>query len=173
MKSFTVDRVLKGSLAVLFVCFVALLYSTFHERLINVGDRAPNFSINADNGRAVTPANFGGKILLLNFWATWCAPCVNEIPSLNQLQSRFRDRGLVVLGVSVDKDEAAYRQFVNRFRLSFLTARDPEQKINNDYGTVQFPETYIINAQGQVIDKIIGEANWTEDKMVNHVQSLL
>lgn len=173
MKSFTVDRVLQGSLAILFLGFVALLYSTFHERLINVGDRAPDFSINADNGRAVTPANFGGKVLLLNFWATWCAPCVNEMPSLNQLQSRFRDRGLVVLGVSVDKDEAAYRQFVNRFRLSFLTARDPEQKINNDYGTVQFPETYIINAQGRVIDKIIGEANWTEDKMVNHVQSLL
>ena len=168
-----VDRILQACLGALFLGFVALLYQSIHERTVNVGDSAPSFSITADNGRAITAANFGGKVLLVNFWATWCAPCVQEIPSLNLLQSRFRDRGLVVLGISVDKDETAYRQFVSRFRLSFLTARDPEQKINHDYGTSQFPETYVINAEGKVVNKIVGEANWTDDKMVNYVQSLL
>ena len=173
MKKLSVDRILQGSLAILFLGFIALLYTTIHENLVNVGDSAPSFSVAASNGQNVSVSNFGGKVLVLNFWATWCAPCIEEIPSLNVLQNRFRDRGLVVLGVSVDKDAAAYQQFINRFRLSFLTARDPEQKINNEYGTVQFPETYIINAQGKVVNKIIGEANWAEDKMVNYVQSLL
>ncbi len=173
MKYSKIDRILQASLALLFVGFIALLYNTIHEKIVNVGDSAPSFSVSANGGRTVSLSNFGGKILLLNFWATWCAPCVQEIPSLNQLQSRFRDRGLVVLGISVDKDEAAYRQFVDRFRLSFLTARDPDQKINSNFGTLQFPETYVIDAQGKVVNKIIGEANWSDDKMVNYVQSLL
>jgi cytochrome c biogenesis protein CcmG, thiol:disulfide interchange protein DsbE len=110
---------------------------------------------------------------VLNFWATWCPPCVEEMPSLNELARRFEGKGLVVLGVSVDKDENAYRQFLTRMKIAFPTARDPEQKINQEYGTVQYPETYIIDAQGKVIDKIISAVNWTDDKMVNHVQSLL
>ncbi len=167
------DRILQALLATLFLGFSAILYSTIHEHTVNVGDSAPSFSVTSDSGQTISPASFGGKVLLVNFWATWCAPCVQEIPSLNLLQTRFRDKGLVVLGISVDKDEAAYKQFVSRFRLSFQTARDPEQKINGDYGSVQFPETYIINAQGKVVNKIIGEANWTDDKMVNYVQSLL
>jgi peroxiredoxin len=79
----------------------------------------------------------------------------------------------VVLGVSVDKDANAYQQFVKRLDPAFLTTRDPEQKINLEYGTVQYPETYIINAQGKVVNKIISSQNWTDDKMVNYVQSLL
>ncbi len=173
MSNSRVDRILQGSIVLLLLAFTGLLYKTIHERIVNVGDSAPSFSITADNGRAISPANFGGKVLVLNFWATYCAPCIQEIPSLNRLQTRYKDRGLVVLGVSIDKDEKAYREFIGRFNLSFLTARDPEQKVNSDYGTVQIPETYIINADGKVVNKIIGEANWTEDKMVNYVQSLL
>ena len=65
------------------------------------------------------------------------------------------------------------KQFLSRFNIGFLTARDPEHKIKSDYGTVQIPETYIINSQGKVIDKIISARNWTDDKMVSYVQSLL
>ena len=173
MSNVKVDRVLQASIAVLLIGFSGLLYSTIHERVINVGDSAPGFDITASNGRAVSPANFGGKLLVLNFWATWCGPCVEEVPSLDGLARRFKDRGLVVLGVSIDKDQNAYRQFLGRFHVGFLTAFDPDQKINRDYGTVQVPETYIINSSGKVIDKIVGPANWTDDRMVEHVQSLL
>jgi cytochrome c biogenesis protein CcmG, thiol:disulfide interchange protein DsbE len=168
-----VDRILQVGILVLVAGLIGVLYNTIHERIVNVGDSAPAFSITASNGRTITAADFGGKVLVLNFWATWCEPCVDEMPSLNALARRFQDRGLVVLGVSVDKDENAYKQFLTRLKISFPTARDPEQKVNQDYGTVQFPETYIINAQGKVVDKIISAVNWTDDKMVNHVQSLL
>ena len=173
MQNVKVDRLLQGGIVVLLIALVGLLYNTMYERVVVVGDSAPSFSITADNGRTITPADFGGKLLLLNFWATWCPTCVEEIPSLDQLQRRLKDRGLVVLAVSVDKDEAAYKDFLNRFRVGFLTARDPERKINTEYGTVQYPETYIIDSKGKVVSKVISATNWTEDKMVNYVQSLL
>jgi cytochrome c biogenesis protein CcmG/thiol:disulfide interchange protein DsbE len=173
MKNSSIDRVLKAGIGLLLLLFVGILYSSIHERVVNVGDTGPDFSIMASNGKQTTRSDFGGKVLLLNFWATWCEPCVQELPSLDQLARRFKSRGLVVLGVSIDKDAAAYRRFLTRFRLGFPTADDPEQKINHDYGTIQVPETYIIDANGKVIDKIVGAANWTDDKMIEHVQSLL
>ena len=72
--------------------FVGVLYSSIHERIVNVGDSAPNFSIQATNGKAMTRSDFGGKVLVLNFWATWCQPCVQELPSLNNLADRFKDQ---------------------------------------------------------------------------------
>jgi peroxiredoxin len=173
MTNSKIDRILQAGILVLTAGLVGVLYNSIHEKIVNVGDSAPDFQITADNGKSVSLNNFGGKLLVLNFWATWCPPCVEEMPSLNQFAARFKDKGVVVLGVSVDKDPAAYKQFVQRLDPAFLTARDPEMKINLEYGTVQYPETYIINAQGKVVNKIISSANWTDDKMLNYVQSLL
>jgi cytochrome c biogenesis protein CcmG, thiol:disulfide interchange protein DsbE len=173
MKTSQLDRILQAGILILVVGLSAVLYNTMHERIVNVGDSAPNFTVTADNGRPVSLNNFGGKVLILNFWATWCPPCVDEMPSLNKFAAQFKDRGVVVLGVSVDKDANAYKQFVRRLDPAFLTMRDPDNKLNLEYGTVQFPETYIINAQGKVVNKIISSANWTDDKMVSYVQSLL
>ncbi len=173
MKTSKLDRILQVGILVLTVGLVAVLYNTIHEKLVNVGDTAPDFTITAENGRPVSLSHFGGKVLVLNFWATWCPPCVEEMPSLSQFAAQFKDKGVVVLGVSVDKDAAAYKNFIRSLDPAFLTARDPEMKINLEYGTVQYPETYIINSQGKVVNKIISSANWTDDKMVSYVQSLL
>jgi len=173
MSNSKIDRILQVGILVMVAGLVGVLYNSIHEKIVNVGDSAPNFQITADNGKSVSLNNFGGKVLVLNFWATWCPPCVEEMPSLNQFAAQFKDKGVVVLGVSVDKDPNAYKQFVRRLDPAFLTARDPEMKINLEYGTVQYPETYIINAQGKVVNKIISSANWTDDKMLNYVQSLL
>jgi len=173
MKNSKVDRILQAGILLLTAGLVGVLYETMHDKLVNVGDSAPDFSITADNGKPVSLTNFGGKILVLNFWATWCPPCVEEMPSLNQFAAQFKGKGVVVLGVSVDKDANAYKQFVRNLDPAFLTARDPDQKINLEFGTVQYPETYIINAQGKVLNKIISSANWTDDKMLSYVQSLL
>src|SRR4249920_3670886 len=99
------DRILRYLIGVLLSVFVYVIFVTLHERIIEVGDSAPDFSITADNGRTVSLDSFGGKVLVLNFWATWCAPCIEELPSLDQFQRDFADSGVVVLGVSVDKDE--------------------------------------------------------------------
>lgn len=157
----------------LFCVFVYVLFVSMYEHVVVVGDSAPDFSITADNGRTVSAGNFGGKLLVLNFWATWCPPCINEIPSLDQFQKLFASSGVVVLGVSVDKDEQVYKRFLSRAKVSFMTARDPGNKINAEYGTFKFPETYLINSDGKVVMKVINETDWTDPKMLDYVKSLL
>jgi cytochrome c biogenesis protein CcmG, thiol:disulfide interchange protein DsbE len=168
-----IERILQVSIAALLGVFVYVLFVSLHEHIVEVGDTAPDFSIQADNGRTISARDFGGKLLVLNFWATWCPPCIEEIPSLDRFQQTFANSGVVVLGVSVDKDEKTYKRFLSRARVSFMTARDPENKINAEYGTFIFPETYIINSAGKVVMKVINTRDWTDEEMVNDVKSLL
>jgi len=167
------DRILQAGIIGMLALFCFALYSSLHETVVNAGDKAPDFSITADNGQTISARNFSGKLLLLNFWATWCAPCVEEVPSLNQLSRQLGPQGLVVLAVSVDKDSSAYKNFLTRFPVSFMTARDPDEEINHRYGTVQFPESYLIDRNGKVIEKYVNAQNWTSPEMIQHVQSLL
>src|SRR6476620_1708410 len=142
MQSSKTDRLLRGGIVLLSAVLVFFIYSGIHERVVVAGDSAPEFTIRADNGRTVTIPNFDGKLLVLNFWATWCPPCVQETPSLSAFAAAYAGKGVVVLGVSVDKDEKAYRNFIQRFKPNFLTKR--EFQIHEDYGTFMYPETYII-----------------------------
>jgi cytochrome c biogenesis protein CcmG, thiol:disulfide interchange protein DsbE len=167
------DQFLKAGIAVLLGLLAFVIYDSIHEKLVQVGDTAPEFTVTTDAGRTVSRENFGGKLLVLNFWATWCPPCVEEMPSLEQFAQQFSKEGVVVLGISVDKDPNAYRSFLDRAQVSFLTARDPEQRINADYGTFKYPETYIINAEGKVVEKIIGDRKWTDPRMTQMIRSFL
>ena len=173
MSSPKTERVLRLAIVVLTVVFVFVLAGTLHERIITVGDSAPDFSIKADNGQSVSTSSFGGKLLVLNFWATWCPPCVEETPSLSRFAAQLAPSGVVVLGISVDKDEKQYRDFVARYRPAFLTARDPQAKINADFGTFKYPETYVISASGKVLRKFISDQPWDSDKMISDIKSLL
>jgi peroxiredoxin len=167
------DRLLQAGIIAMLALFCFALYSSLHETVVNAGDKAPDFTVTADSGQTFTVHNFNGKLLLLNFWATWCAPCVEEVPSLNQLARQLGPQGLVVLGVSVDKDPKAYRNFLQHFPVSFQTSRDPDEKVNLKYGTIQFPESYLIDRNGKVVEKFISAQNWASPEMIQHVQSLL
>ena len=173
MSSVKIDQILKAGIAVLSVFLVFVIYNSTHERIIEVGDTAPSFTITADNGRKITPSDFGGRLLVLNFWATWCQPCVEEVPSLDQFAKEMADSGVVVLGVSMDTNPKVYQDFLSRSHISFMTARDPEAKISADYGTFKYPESYIIDSKGKVVQKIVGPTNWTDGTMVNAVKSFL
>src|SRR6516162_10103847 len=149
MQSSRTDRLLRGGIVLLSAVLVYFIYSGIHERVVVAGDDAPQFTIQADNGRTVSVPNFGGKILVLNFWATWCPPCVQETPSLSRFAQEFANKGVVVLGVSVDQNEQSYRAFLRKFNPAFLTARDT--RLHEDFGTFMYPETYIIDAKGKVL----------------------
>lgn len=144
-----------------------LPYVQIHE--VEIGDQAPEFEL----ANGVRLADYRGKLLLLNFWATWCPPCIAEMPSLNNLYERFRDRGFVVLGISVDEEEEVYKQFLERFGVTFPTVRDPERKVSARYGTMKYPESYLISRDGVVIRKYVGAENWEQPEVVNYVRSLL
>jgi thiol-disulfide isomerase/thioredoxin len=155
----------------LMVALVFAIYIGIHERIIVAGDDAPQFTIQADNGRTVSVPNFGGKLLVLNFWATWCPPCVEETPSLSRFAAEYANKGVVVLAVSVDRDEKAYHRFLEKYRPAFMTAR--EDKVHTDYGTFMYPETYIIDAKGKVLEKYVEEKDWTDPKLTTFINSLL
>lgn len=159
-------------LAALVAAFLGVIGWSIHDQTVQEGDTAPEFSVRTDQGQQITPASFGGKVLVLNFWATWCPPCVQEIPSLSQFQQRFQDSGVVVVAVSVDKNEKKYKNFINRFRVAFQTTRDPAADISAKYGTFQYPETYIIK-DGRVVKKIISNRNWTDEETTQMIQGLL
>jgi thiol-disulfide isomerase/thioredoxin len=171
MQSFQIDRLLKTGILVLTAGFIYTVYASLHEHVVVEGESAPSFTLTADNGRSVSLPNFGGKLLVLNFWASWCPPCVEETPSLSRFSQDFAPQGVVVLGVSVDKDDNAYRKFLQRFRPAFLTVRDA--KVHQEYGTFMYPETYIIDAQGKVRVKIAAAANWNDPKVIQIITSLL
>jgi cytochrome c biogenesis protein CcmG/thiol:disulfide interchange protein DsbE len=175
MESSKVDRSIKIAIGVLFVALAWVIVSTMRERIVDVGDTAPSFTVTTQNGTRISLDQFGGKVLLLNFWATWCAPCVQEVPSLNQLQKQLGNSGLVVLGVSVDRSESAYATFLKRFNIVFPTSRDPQEDISASYGTYRFPESYLIDKNGKVLQKYIGppEKGWTDPEIVNSLKAYL
>ena len=173
MPTTTIDKILLGAVALLIVALVGVVHDTVRDRVIGVGDDAPHFSVRTENGLTVTPTNFGGKLLVVNFWASWCPPCIQEIPSLDQFSRTLGDEGVVVLGISVDEDGAAYQRVIQQTGLSFLTTRDPSAAIADQYGTYRYPESYIINAKGEVVQKVIGWTEWTDERMLSYIRSLL
>lgn len=167
------NQILLALVVVLTGALVWVILGTLEPNITNVGDTAPDFQVRGDDGKLFTRKDFGGKVLVLNFWASWCAPCVEEVPSLEAFQRTMRDQNVVVLGVSIDRNEKLYRQFIKRFGVTFPTARDPEADISYRYGTFQIPETYIIDSQGKVREKIISSTNWMDSKFLQRVKSYL
>lgn len=137
----------------------------------HVGTAAKDFTL-ADSDRTVTLNQFHGQVVILNFWATWCTPCSEELPSLMDMQERMRNRGVVVLGVSIDVDNDAYHRFLKVRNVNFLTVRDPDQKVAAMYGTSGWPETYIIDRQGVMRRKIVGPINWDSPEITQFLTKL-
>jgi cytochrome c biogenesis protein CcmG, thiol:disulfide interchange protein DsbE len=137
----------------------------------HVGNVAPDFSVE-DSDHKVSLSDFRGKIVVLNFWATFCPPCVDEMPSLVQMDQRLKDKGIAVLGVSIDVDADAYHRFLKEYKVGFVTVRDPEQKSATLYGTHGWPETYIIDRNGIVRRKFIGPVDWSHPEIVEFLTKL-
>jgi thiol-disulfide isomerase/thioredoxin len=134
-----------------------------------LGTRAPIFTVN-DGEHSVDLNNLRGHVVVLNFWASWCAPCLEELPSLEQLQ---RDLPQVqIVAVSTDDDSTAYERFLKEHSVSLLTVRDAEQRSNAMYGTFRYPETYIIDKSGIIRRKFIGPQDWTSPEIVNYLRKL-
>lgn len=163
---------LLGLLAALTLAFAGLIIVSLRDTSAKVGGEAPAFTITTDEGKQITPQSFGGKLLVLNFWATWCASCVEEIPSLNEFQQKYADKGVVVVAISVDKNPDKYKSFLGRIPVSFGTARDPSSDISAEYGTFQIPESYLIK-DGRVVGKYANAENWNDGNITRFVESLL
>lgn len=141
------------------------------------GKRADDFALDL-NGKPVHLSDLRDKIVVLNFWASWCPPCVEEAPALNQLENYIAPKGGMILGVSVDEDPEAYQKFIAEHGVNFPTWRDPfvhgnDWKIANEYGTKMIPETYVIGRDGKIARKIIGPQQWDSPEMLSYFDALL
>ena len=150
--------------------FLALRLRSPHP--VNIGDTAPDFTLPALSQSSLSLHGFTRQVVVLNFWATWCPPCVEETPSLEKFYEQMRPRGVTVVGVSVDQDEAALQAFAAKQHISFSILRDPDQSVANRYGTFKFPETYIIDQEGKVAEKLIGAVDWQDPRLVAFVREL-
>jgi peroxiredoxin len=170
MKKFGIDKALRVGILLLTVALVVVVANTLRDHLVVAGDSAPGFTVTTDSGRKISVDNFGGRLLVVNFWATWCPPCINELPALNQMAAELKGDGVVVLGISVDKDKAVYDRFLKKVKWNFETSRDPGADISADYGTFKYPETYVIDRNGKVLEKFINEQPWMSAGIVNRLK---
>ena len=141
-----------------------------NSRPAQIGTEAPNFTV-SDGQKTVSLSEFHGKPVVLNFWATWCAPCIEEVPSIVALQKEMGDK-VVVLAVSIDVDNDAYTKFTEKRMPGILTVRDGDQKVSSLYGTFGWPETYIIDREGKIRRKFIGPQDWTSPEIIDYLTKL-
>jgi len=150
-------------------CLLFLLCCNSGSHPPRIGSAAPDFTI-TDSQRTVSLQQFRGKPLVLNFWATWCPPCVEEMPSLVQLHKLLGDQ-VTILAVSEDADDSAYKQFIRDHNIDLLTVRD-QHHTNEIYGTFKYPETFIIDRNGKIVRKFIGATDWTSPDIVEYLKKL-
>ncbi len=124
-----------------------------------------DFTLPDKDGNPVKLSDHLGKIILLNFWATWCKPCLEEVPSLERLTKRAETMGLSVLAVSVDSSFEDIQKALPNVGLNILL--DKDKKVATEYGTIKFPETWVIDKQGKIVARFIGSRNWDSATFVN------
>lgn len=136
-----------------------------------IGSIAPDFTVQ-DSDHTITLSQFRGQVVVLNFWATWCPPCVAETPALVRMQNSLKSKGVTVLAVSIDADDAAYHKFLKDYNVSMVTVRDESKKASTLYGTFGWPETYIIDRNGIIRRKFIGPVEWTSPEITDYLSKL-
>lgn len=134
----------------------------------------PDVTLPDLNGKPVRLLDLKGKVLLLNFWATWCPPCVEEMPSMEKLHRRFRGRPLAVVAVSMDEGGVEpVREFVKKWKLTFLVLRDAEKKTESPFGVRGLPLSYVIDRRGRMIAGAIGAQNWASQEAFEYFERLV
>ena len=138
------------------------------------GTPAPPLRLPALQGGEVALESYRGRVVLVNFWATWCPPCVEEMPSLERLHRALGGEGLVVLGVSVDQDGAALESFVRRAGVTFPMLRDPGGRgPTAAWRTTGYPETFVLDGTGKIVRKIVGPARWDTPEAISWFRGVL
>ncbi len=152
----------------------ASFFSPSNKPRIKTGAPAPNFTLRALDGRMVSLADYKGKVVFLNVWATWCPPCREEMPSMEKLYQGLKGQEFAILAVSIDVSGAkAVAPFMKEKRLSFPALLDPEGTIPDLYGTTGVPESFIIDKKGIIEKVVIGPLDWSTPDIVGFFRKLM
>jgi cytochrome c biogenesis protein CcmG/thiol:disulfide interchange protein DsbE len=169
-----------------YTLLVAALFSVFILALNKVDLRpgeveypaeafiAPEFELPTLQGGKIKLSDYRGKVLFINFWATWCATCKVEMPSMEKLYQRFREYDFEMLTISVDKDLSLISPFIKEYNLSFPVLLDPDSKVaKRDYKTTGVPETFVVDKNGIIVHKAIGPRDWANDETMEAFAQLI
>ncbi|TYO99489.1 peroxiredoxin [Geothermobacter ehrlichii] len=139
-----------------------------------VGRTAPEIDLETVDGGRMSLSSLRGKVVLVNFWATWCPPCKQEMPSMERLYARLHDRGLEILAVNIEADgKDVLPGFLRKHPHTFPVLMDVDGEAQSAYGVFRFPETFVVDKQGKIVQHIIGGRDWAARSMVTFLTSLL
>ena len=148
--------------------------SVAERTIVKLGEPAPNFQLRDLNGHLITLSDLRGKVVLLNFWATWCGPCRVEMPAMEQLYRMFQRKDFEILAVSTDAQGAAVtRPFQQENRLTFPILHDPDYRVGLTYGARSLPMTFLIDRQGVIRHQVFGARDWEAPEAQQLVQMLM
>jgi peroxiredoxin len=164
----------RTQIVILTVCCIALVACSSSGTGPAVqGELAPDFTFKDQAGKQYPLADFRGKVVLVNFWATWCPPCREEMPSLEQLQHRMAQRPFTILALSVDDSWEPVNRFMKENGLGLTIYDDFDKKASTLYGSFKYPETYIVDKKGKVAYKIVGPTDWVSSEMLKFLDVLV
>jgi peroxiredoxin len=137
------------------------------------GGPAPAFELTDLDNRPHRLGDYRGKVVLVNFWATWCAPCRDEMPSIQELKRKLAGRPFVVLAVNLDEPESRIRKFLTEVKVDFPVLLDPERKVAKAWDARILPASFVVGADGRIRYSLVGEINWGHDVVVSRIAELL
>ena len=137
------------------------------------GDIAPDFTLEDTKGNKVTLSALRGKVVMVNFWATWCPPCIEEMPSMDRLNKFMAEEDFVMLAINTEKNgRTVVPDFLKKTPYDFPILYDDQIVVQQKYGVYKFPESFIVGKDGTVVEKIIGPLDWSSPKTVAYLKSL-
>lgn len=137
------------------------------------GGPPPALALKDINGGSHRLSDYRGKVVLVNFWATWCGPCRDEMPSIQELKDKLAGKPFVVLAVNLDEPESRIRKFLSQMKLDFTILLDPEKKAARAWGARILPASYVIGPDGRIRYTLVGEINWGHEHVVSRIAELL
>jgi peroxiredoxin len=137
------------------------------------GDSVPSFRLRDISGADKSLSDYKDKLILVNFWASWCGPCNEEAGSLESMYTKLRPEGVVVVAVSIDHHKKEVMSFVKKYSITFPVLMDPDENVASDYAITGVPETFILTPDYKLIKHIIGPLNWTSDNVMDYLKTLI
>jgi len=172
------ENSIKKDIIIIFLIAMFVLAILFLQRgkitKIKSGSKAPNFTATDINGNKISLSDYKGKVVLVNFWATWCSPCKEEIPQLNKLYKIMQNRDFVILAIAEDnKSSNELKAFIKKYEMPFTVLTDPGRVIAGYYRLSGVPETFLIDKNGKLIYKFIGPKDWTGEELSEIFEKLI
>jgi thiol-disulfide isomerase/thioredoxin len=165
-------RILHIALLCPLLCFLGVTAHAADLKLWTAGPPPP-LALNDLDGHRHRLADYKGKVVLINFWATWCGPCLYEMPSIQTLKEKMAGKPFVVLAVNLDEPESRIRKFLEPMKVDFTILLDPERKTARAWQARILPASYVIGPDGRVRYSLVGEIDWSHEQMVARISELL